>query len=1671
MKPVFLRILSLLSLIILPCLAFAQTFGNEWINYSQQYYKIPVTQKGIYRVTPGELQAAGFPVNSVDPRRIQLFRRGFEQAIFISGEADAVLNPNDYLEFYGEGNDGSQDSLLYQPSSAQPHKYYSLYSDTAVYFLTWRLDNGLGKRMEAFSEVNTGGIPAETFHWEENLLVNTDQYAAGQTHDKNFDLDARMSHYDYGEGWTGANIEKFNSLDYTLPGIQSLVNAGIKPRLEVLLVGINSKRHLTELFVGTSSSSLRSLGTTQWQYCNNQLFSVTIEPTDLGSQSVVRARSNGLNDSNRDAIAVSYVRLLYPQAMDAANRPQKLFRLQPKATGKSYVEISNPASNTALYDITDRYAIKRIGTGTTGGKLTAIVPNTTVQRMLLANAGFLPVPGMRRIGFRNIDPQAHNFFIISHQSLMKPAGGFPDAVRAYAGYRASAVGGGFDTLVLDADLLYNQFGYGEFSPLSIRRFAQLMTQFGRAEQYLFLIGKSYYPQDMRKDPARYTKDLVPTGGYPGSDIVLTAGIKGIPYVPGIPTGRINAIKPENVINYLNKVKEHEATPQNALWRKNMVHLSGGRYQNELRAFKLFVDDFKRVAEGQFFGAKVATLSKKTDNTVELINIADQVNKGLSMITFFGHSGPDITDIEIGYVSDPVQGYRNKGKYPMILVNGCEAGDIFANRYTFGEDWILTPDKGAILFLADSRLGYPLPLKRYSDNFYATAFADSLFVSKPVGVIQQEVIRRFTAGVTDNFLELSHAEQFTLQGDPAIRLLNTDKPDYYTANGQLFLKSFDNSKITAITDSFQMGIITSNFGKADRREIPVTVRRTTGDGLIEQYDTLLYAPVYYQDTLFFTIRTQNINAGGSNKFEVFLDATGSIAELDENNNYGVLEYFMPAVGAVPLFPKEYSIVSEQPVTFIAQATSVATENRQFVFELDTVYTFDSPAKRSAIVTAGFLPAWQTDLLSRETAHDSTVYYWRVRFADLPDDANNTWGESSFIYITNSPEGWSQSRFPQFSKSNPQQVRRNVATETWEFPEVSTSLAISVYGRENQPDAYTKNELQINGSPTVFGGRCGDNTLSGVAFNRSTLRAYAALPFNTCGRAPQALVSNYLDNNYIQNGGLSAYLDAVPTGDYVLLFTNGSVNFDLWSGVMKDELTKIGADPAKVAQLQNGHPYIILGKKGDFPGSAIEIFADYSSGVEPIKQAIALQHVLNGRFNEGTITSSLIGPASDWGTLFRTVLNSELNSSDQWQLDLIGTTLQGAETTVLTNVPKDTFLLDNINASQYPYLKLRLRIKDTTNLTPPQLNKWQVIYTGVPEGVINPGLVKAETYKIPDKSEGETFSVDFAFQNISKRNFTDSLTVQYSVSNTDTRKKTAQTFKIKALAAGDTVRFSVPVQTMGFAGANVLQVYVNPRLLPEQNYSNNLYEVLFQVRPDNVHPVLDVAFDGVKIMDGDIVSPSPLITVRLKDENKVLLKQDTTGMELYLKRPCQNCQFERVILNQADVRVTAAQTENNDFRIEYHPKNLPDGVYTLRVQGSDATGNLSSTQESPYRISFEVINQSSITHFYPYPNPFSSSTRFVFTLTGNEIPDQLKIQVMTVTGKVVREITQDELGPIHVGNNISRFAWDGTDEFGDKLANGVYLYRVVMKQQGQTIEHRQTAGDKAFKKDFGKLYILR
>ena len=1674
---------TILSVFILlfPLSAAAQTFGNEWIDFNQSYYRIRLLDDGIYRLTQSDLANAGIPIQSLDPRRIQLFYRGQEQAIVIEGQQDGSFDTSDFIEFYGKRNDGTPDTELYISPTAQPHTRHNLFSDSSSYFLTWKLSPQNGKRSSVFFENNVGGIPVENYHLDENLVLNTNNYSPGRTYVSG---DVLLSTFDTGEGWTGPDIANGNSATFTLSNIDNTFTSGPNPNLNIVLVGRNNREQNIDIFVGPNTGSLRQLGNAQFNAHDIFNFNSDILWTDIDASGelIVRVDVMGISPEISRA-AVSLIDLDIPQSMDMNNQNSKKFRLEINPGDKSFIDVINSPGSIRLYDITDPNNIVRIGVNQTANQFDAVVPLTSVNRDLIAYNTPLSSFVIQEVDFQEISPSAHNYLVISHPDLMQStSSGGPDPIDAFRNYRESADGGSFSVFVVDIFQLYDQFNFGEPSPLAIRRFADFMLTNGNP-QFLFLIGEAL---DIPNNPDRQTKialeasglfHFVPTMGFPGSDIALLAGLQGTDVGSPIAVGRITATTPDQVQAYLDKLIEYESTPFDNLWRKRLLHLSGGTTPFELVFFKSTVDGFKETAEGDFLGGSVSTVSKQSSSPIELFNVSEAVNNGLGLITFFGHSGPNGSDIDIGRVSNPSFGYDNKGLYNTIIVNGCNAGDVFGTFFSLGEDWILTADKGSIAYMAHSDNGISTELQRYSNMFYSVAYGDSTFIAKSVGEIINETGSRYIDQFTSQPIRRAQVQQFILQGDPATTLFGANQPDYSLTENDIFITSFDGEPVTALTDSFQVNMIVRNFGITSPDSIEVSVNRFLSDGSIENFGPELYEPIKFEDTVSLTIRAVANQAGfGNNRFEVILDQNDLISELSEVNNSASIDFFISSGTTINLFPENFGIVAENQVHFVTQSSDLLSQPRGFLFELDTTKSFNSPLFTQRSGEFKVLAEWIIDLPL--TPNDTLVYYWRTKFSEILSGEEDIYAESSFTYIPGSPPGWAQSDFDQIDLLTANGLVKNEVLNQWDFLQTQLSALIKTHGTSHfagEPVLYDSLSLMLDGQEFLRQNLgefiCRSNSLNAIAFDKSTLFPYIVFGINTPGSDPQKcgktpfVINNVTDSEIVgPNLVLNDYIDNIPDGDIILLFSIGDLQYPTWPASVISQLNDIGVTSGFLSGLTTGQPVIIIGEKGAAPGSAIEITATASDKIQE-------SETLTGSFTDGTLTTPRIGPASQWIEFFRAASVSELPNTDIFSYDLLGIDKNGDETPLFFNLGNGAQDLSTIDSDTYPFIRLVFKTEDITNSTPTQLNKWQVTFEGVPEGILLTNDDQVNRDNTIERAEGEPLVTTYYFKNISNLNFTDSIPVNLTTFNMERRESEVISISLPPLNPNDSVFFDYNLSTLNKVGLNDINVFVNPNELPEVSINNNIIDIndFVRVNPDGTNPILDVTFDGVYILDGDIVSPSPRILVRIKDDNQYLLKQDTTGVEIALKPPCQSgCNFERVNFSSSEISLTPAD-EETDFQIEFNPQNLGDGIYGLQVQGADFSGNQSGVE--PYAINFEVINESSITHFYPYPNPFSTSTRFVFTLTGSEIPDEIKIQIMTVSGKIVREITQDELGPIHIGNNLTDYAWDGRDEFGDQLANGVYLYRVILRNNGEKMERRETSADKAFKNGFGKLYLLR
>jgi len=308
------------------------------------------------------------------------------------------------------------------------------------------------------------------------------------------------------------------------------------------------------------------------------------------------------------------------------------------------------------------------------------------------------------------------------------------------------------------------------------------------------------------------------------------------------------------------------------------------------------------------------------------------------------------------------------------------------------------------------------------------------------------------------------------------------------------------------------------------------------------------------------------------------------------------------------------------------------------------------------------------------------------------------------------------------------------------------------------------------------------------------------------------------------------------------------------------------------------------------------------------------------------------------------------------------------------------------------------------------------------------------------EGDTFLFSIPFRNISSLKM-DSLLVKYSYIHNNNEVYTRY-HRFGNLYEGNSVVYSDKIPTLGKVGQNKVNIMFNPdNYQPELYLNNNSLSIPFVVMHDDANPLLDVTFDGRHIKNGDIVSAQPLITITSRDENPVLRQVDTSTFEISLKRP-DGKPFRRIWFSENKISFYSAKDSFNTAMAIFKPGLLEDGIYTLKAQSFDQSGNAAGAY--PYQIDFRVINQSKISNVMVFPNPFSDKVNFRFTITGYTIPSEIIIRIIALDGRLVKEIHLPEKHNFYVGQNTISNAWDGTDKSGTVVQNGMYFYQIVVRQ---------------------------
>lgn len=1684
------KIFTLLSILI-SFSAAAQNYNNEWINFNQTYYKFKIGQEGLYRIPKSVLDAVG--IGNTQVQFFELWRNG-KRVPFYPSVASGVLPANGYLEFYGKANDGKPDKDMYRDPNFQHTDKLSLISDTAMYFLSVNTNQSGFLVQDVVNNVAGNSLPVEPYYMQTSGYYFKERLNYGFAAVVNEYV--YSSSYDKGEFWGTTDIYPGG------PHVTQLSNMFIYssgPASTIKFGAVGDALNPRSIKVQVNNTPI--LDTTM-DYFNDIQGTVPVN-TSLLNNSLTNVEFDNNSPVSTDRMCVSFFELTYPRLFNFSFQKNFGFTLPARAAGY-FLNITNFNNNgiaPVLYDQSngERY----VGDITTSpGNIEFALPGSANERLLILvsedPSNINSINSITPKTFTNFATAVNQgeYVIISNPLLYTSTSG-KNPVDDYKNYRQSAEGGNHKVLIVDVNELQDQFGFGiKKHPLGVRNFIRYArASFSQGLNYIFLIGRgmAYDEYDFNaSDPLADPLNLVPTFGTPASDNLLSAADLTMP-VPTTPIGRLSVVRGDEIEDYLDKVKEYELaqkTAPNTLdgrqWMKNVVHVTGSSDPYLGTVLCNYMDTYKQIIQDTLYGGNVTTFCKTSTDPVEQLTseaLANLFAQGISILTYFGHSSSTTLEFNI----DNPQNYNNQGKYPVFYVNGCNAGNFFTfypQRFlvneTLSEKFVLAKERGSIAFIASTHFGIVNYLNLFLTGLYNVI--GDVDYGKGLGVIQRDAMQAMinATGPFDYYSRM-HAEEITLHGDPALVLNSEPKPDFVIEPQNI---NINPAFISVAENSFQLKLKVVNIGKSESDSVWIDIKRQypgTG-GIATIYHQKIKA-LQYEDSLILNVPIVATRDKGQNKIIATINGDGSIDEVTMANNSASQDFFIFEDEARPIYPYNYSIVNTATQKLYASTADPFTSSKSYVMEMDTTQDFNSVSKISKTVTS---PGGVLEFTPGISYKDSTVYYWRV--ALIPATGPYHWNGSSFIYLSNSSDGYNQSHYFQHTASDMQRIYIDSVTRKWKYGSRINNLFLRNGVFPTAANQAADFAATVNGN-TVSSSVCGIGEVFFNVFDSVTFKPWFNAPFGSPGQYGSNVVCGVERVNQFEFSILDTasrrkivnFLDAIPDNDYVVFrnvsFVDSTTNTyaSTWAG----DTSYLGSNNSmyhrmlfagfnQIDSFTRPRAFIFVYQKNNHNFQPKWVFS------QGVNDRITLASDCFTPDTLGYITSPAFGPAKAWQDVVWRGSSLENPSADNPTVDVIGVDTAGIETTLYT-LDKNTqnFDVSSVPSTQFPYMKLRLRNIDSVNLTPYQLNYWRIHYSPVPEGAIASNLYFTSQDTL---NFGEQLQFAVAFKNVSKTAF-DSILSRITIIDKGNVQHPTLLAKQKPIISGDTIVARMQVDTKNYPGHNTLYLDVNTdNNQPEQAHFNNFLYRDFYVRTDNTNPILDVTFDGVHILNQDIVSAKPHIQIKLKDESKYLLLNDTSVSTVQIKYPdgtTRNYHFDNDTLRFTPATSGADNTATIDFTPAFTKQINPAGDnYELIVTGKDVSGNKAGPIQ--YRIGFTVITKPMISNLLNYPNPFSTSTAFVFTVTGSNIPSNIKIQILTVTGKIVREITKAELGPIHIGRNITEFKWDGTDQYGGKLGNGVYLYRVVTTLNGRSMDKYKAEGDNTdqyFTNGYGKMYLMR
>ncbi len=1149
------------------------------------------------------------------------------------------------------------------------------------------------------------------------------------------------------------------------------------------------------------------------------------------------------------------------------------------------------------------------------------------------------------------------------------------------------------TKLIDVDHIYDEFSYGYFNPEAIKSLLKATHTYWQAPvpKFVNLIGAATY--DYHGNKTKFmgtppTYNFVPSFGASISDNWFVTWDTTGAYIPQMNIGRVPVKSNSELEWYYNKHVNYVNQNYDD-WNKSYLFFSGGTGISQPQ-----LDQLREVNEFVINNyTKVPPIGGNYKHFYKTIN---------PNTNFGPYSAEEVQNaidnggVFISYIGHSgTQTWDNSITSAIQLKNKRNRSplitDFGCSTARFAEPDITSFSQSFLLSNDGQAIAY---IGNSSLGFISTSVtAPKIFYKK---ILRDSVL---TIGEVHKLSKLELLQNYgsggvyalfcltnSLIGDPIVKLPIPQKPNLAIQSNDVQI-----SQTTPLDnmDSVKIRITYNNLGMVTADTFSITVTDKLNESVNASIKIQRVLP-NFSDTFYVSVPIKN--KPGNHTLQITLDSFNNLDEISETDNKVEVNYFVASSSLISNLISNFENEIGNELLFY---------NPQY-----------KPIRDSIIVEVGegldfnlsqtFQKSLDTLVTRLNLSHlTSNRRYW-LR-AKLIDDIYYSKLESftrstNLGYLLNDSISFNSAIYDGVKYTSGGVVLDSL---------INTFNVISAGFNDGNSAV-----IQLNSQNFIP-----ENTLRGhhvCLFDDSSFNFIGYKLFDVFGGG-SSVVNSYID-----------FLDTLSNKYWVIIAVSDEGR--VTSTPLKNQIKSLGSK--FIDSLVFRGSWAIMGKKGTAPGSVPEAFT------VPYQGRVEIDSTIRKRRNSGSLTTSTIGPAGIWS---KVKVSASIRPSEEIKFRPLAIQLNGqVDSLNYLTLDGDSIGLSFIDSKKYPYLKLISEFQTAVDTGSPGLSSISVRFISPAELAMNFQTVNISRDTI---YQGDSLKLDFWLQNVGDI-LADSVKVSVKLVKSDNVNILLMDSTDISILPNQKKYFSMRYKNYIADGkgnmAFKIEIDAEGKIL-ENNKYNNVFVIPFYVKADtnstSVNSTsISVKFDGSEINHWDFVSSNPKILIDFKYPVWFPIT-DTSAVQLFLSgKKIENSLLE---INY--------NTSNRKVRYKYHPI-LEDGEHNIKIYGKNILGVLETYPG--YEKYFRVTNQIKLMQVYNFPNPFKNETYFTFNLT--QVPDELKIKIYTIAGRLIKEIIKSSA---ELSTNFNRIFWDGRDEDGDIIGNGVYLYKVIVKKDEQTFSEIQ------------------